>query len=447
MSGERKADARELAYQALAAWRKRGAWSEGVLRNTMGRAELDGRDAALATRLCNLVIQNRALLDFWISRFCTVKPDRLEPQVLDILRLGVCQIAFMDRIPDSAAVNESVNLTRRHAGPRAAGLVNAVLRAVSRSAGTLPEPPREDREEYLSLRYSHPLWFVKQMCLTLGEEGAEKLLAADNAAPPVYAQVNPLKAEPETVRAELEAAGTEVSLHPWLPGCLELRGAGNVERLPAFAEGRMYIQDPAARLAVLAAGLKPGGRVIDGCAAPGGKTFAAAMEMGNRGSILACDIHLHKLALIKEGAARLGISIAETALMDGREFRPGLAESADAVLADVPCSGLGVIRKKPDIRYKDPAELERLPEIQMAILSNLSRYVKPGGVLLYSTCTVLPRENGDVVSAFLEGHPEFRTEAFALPGPAGEREDGMATLWPHIHDTDGFFICRMRKKA
>jgi len=219
---------------------------------------------------------------------------------------------------------------------------------------------------------------------------------------------------------------------------------GNVEKLDAFKKGYVYVQDPAARLAVKAAGLERGMSVLDACSAPGGKSFAAASEMNGEGHIVACDIHKNKLVRIEKSAERLGVGIIETRTMDAREPDTDLIEAFDAVIADVPCSGLGVIRKKPDIRYKPEEELKGLPVIQSAILRSISKCVKPGGTLLYSTCTVLKLENEDVVRSFLKENPDFALESFELPFIG--KTDGMVTLWPHIHGTDGFFICRMKRR-
>ena len=258
-------------------------------------------------------------------------------------------------------------------------------------------------------------------------------------------QANPLKTTVGGLSVRLEGEGGAVSAHPWLPNCLVLSGSGNMERLTAHKDGLFLVQDPASRLVVLAAGPKPGDTVIDGCAAPGGKSFSAAMLMENRGSILSCDVHPAKLSRMESDAGRLGISIIKTTLLDGTIPAEEHQNSADLILADVPCSGMGIIRKKPDIRYRNKALLAGLPPLQGSLLHNLSSYVKPGGVLLYSTCTVRREENEDVVRAFLKEHTEFRPEAFRLPGPAGDSPEGMLTLWPHIHGTDGFFICRLRK--
>ncbi len=435
------ATAREVALKCLLAGEKQGAWSDGYLRNSIRQAGLDRRDAALCTRLAFGVLQNRLLLDWHIARLSSVSVDKLEPAVLDCLRLGVYQMLCMDRVPPHAAVNESVELAKKYAhNPRSAGLVNAVLRAFERARGHgLPQP------EELSIQYSHPQWLVEEFSRALSPDGVEALLAADNAPVPTQAQVNPLKTTREALVEELSRAGVTAKAHPWLEGCLELEDTGSLESIPAFREGRFYIQDAAARLAVLAAGPKPGIRVLDACAAPGGKSFAAAIAMENRGEVVSCDLHPHKIKLIQEGAARLGLDCISASVMDARTFDPSLEKSFDLVMADVPCSGLGVIRKKPDIRYRDPEPLKNLPAIQLDILLNVSRYVRPGGTLLYATCTLLRRENEDVVGRFLDRKKDFAPEPFTLPGAIGQT-DGMATLWPHIHGTDGFFMAKLRRK-
>lgn len=430
--------ARGVALSCLLAGEKRGAWSDGYLRNAIRQAGLSGRDAALCTRLAFGVLQNRLLLDWHIARLCSTPPEKLEPAVKNCLRLGIYQLGFLDRVPGHAAVNESVDLVKRCSrNPRVSGLVNAVLRVFDREE---EHPQPED----FATRYSHPDWLVKEFSHTLPAGEVEALLAADNAQPATQAQVNTLKTTSKALIEELTAAGVTVKVHPWLPDCLELEDTGNLESLEAFREGRFYIQDAAARLAVLAADPKPGMAVLDVCAAPGGKSFASAISMNNRGRILSCDLHPHKQLLMDEGARRLGITIMTSAVKNGKEFDPALGGNFDLVIVDAPCSGLGIIRKKPDIRYKDPKPLEGLPAIQSAILENSARYVRPGGVLLYATCTLLKRENEDVVTAFLEKNRNFQLESVNLPGPVGYTE-GMVTLWSHRHGTDGFFFAKLRK--
>ncbi len=426
---------RDAALRALLACRKSGAWSDGALKELL--RGMERREAALASRLCYGVLQNRMLLDWQLARFTRL--EKLQPAVHEILRLALYQLTLTDKIPVSAAVNEAVEQAKRFANPQAARLVNAVLRNALR-AQPLPQP------ESLSVKYSHPQELTELFLEQFGQETTEKLLKSHNKAPQTVLQINLLRTTTQEVMNALLEANVECSVHPWLPDCLTVRGTGSLEQLAAFEQGLFYVQDAAARLAVEAAGLEPDMRVLDCCAAPGGKSFAAAIAMQNRGSITSCDIHPHKLQLIERGAARLGISILQTRLQDASKPVPEWENAMDAVLADVPCSGLGVIRKKPDIRYKNLAQTERLPEIQLAILRQQAHYVKPGGVLLYSTCTILKRENEDVVQAFLRDDPQFSAEPVHFPQNSGIPDGAMTTLLPCTHGTDGFFICKLRRK-
>ena len=428
--------ARETALAALIAGRKQNAWSDGVLKEYIRRDRLDRRDAALASRLSYGVLQNRLLLDFYIRSFLRGKLKDLQPVVLDILRLGVYQLALCDRIPASAAVNAAVEQTKKYANARAASLVNGVLRSISR-AQPLPEPPD------LATKYSHPQALVDLLCDAVGEAELEALLAADNEIPETSVQVNTLRVPVAEAEAAITDAGAVCRRHPLEPECLLVSGTGAVDQLAPFSRGWIYVQDAGAHLAALAGSPMPGMRVLDACAAPGGKSFAVAVAMKNEGEILSCDLHEHKIRLISAGAERLGLSIIAPRAQDAGVFAPEWEGKFDLVIADVPCSGLGVIRKKPDIRYKPLDGLSGLPAVQKRILDNVSRYVRPGGVLVYSTCTVLSRENSGVVRAFMDDHPEFSAETLPIGIP--EDETGMVTLWPHRHGTDGFFICRMRR--
>ena len=439
-------DAREVAMLTLNACQRQGGWSDGVLKKQLAAAGLDNRDAALATQLCFGVLQNQMLLDFYLSKFSNIALKRMEGKVVQVLRLGAYQMLFLDKIPYSAAVNSAVAMTKAHCkNPRAAGMVNGILRSLERSIHNLPVLPKEDFIAYLSTLYSHPEWLVREYLQALGEEETTALLAANNSQPATTVMVNTTRTTVERLTERLTAERAEVRPHPWLGNCLYLSRTGDLERLTPFQDGMFYVQDPASRLAILASGVRPGMKVLDCCAAPGGKSFAAAIAMENQGEIISCDIHAHKKKLIQAGADRLGLSIVTPMTADGKVFKPKWEASFDVVLVDAPCSGLGVIRKKPDIRYKDAELMEALPTIQEEILANASRYVKPGGVLLYSTCTVLRRENEGVVEQFLSQHGEFQPETFTLPGEIGTVESGMITLWPHRHGTDGFFISKLRK--
>lgn len=427
--------ARDAALLALSACRKEGAWSDGALKQAL--FGMERREAALASRLCYGVLQNRLLLDWWIDGFTN---GRLHPAVRDVLRLGVYQLCFMDRIPASAAICEAVEQTKRVANPQAARLVNGVLRSVQRALPLkLPNDP--------AIRYSHPQELVELLTAQYGAEKTARLLLSHNEAPETVIQCNTLKTDTPTLCAALDAAGVRYTLHPWLPDCLTISASGSLEQLTAFREGLFYVQDTAARLAALSAGLVPGQCVLDCCAAPGGKSFAAAVAMKNRGELISCDIHPHKLSLIEAGAQRLGVRIIRTQLQDASRSVDQWRGRMDVVMADVPCSGLGVIRKKPDIRYKELRQTAALPELQLAILECQSAYVKRGGVLLYSTCTILRRENEEVAQEFLRRHPEFRPETVDFPPGSGIPNGAMTTLLPCDHGTDGFFICKFRRDA
>ena len=433
--------ARTTALSALIATRRQGAWSDGILKEYVQRDKLERRDAALASQLVYGVLQNRMLLDFYLAQVVSGPLFRLQPAMLDILRLGAYQILLLDKIPDSAAVNEAVEQTKKYVNQKASGMTNGALRALVRKKGALKAP------QDLATRYSHPQLLVELLQESVGEDRIEALLQADNAPVPTSLQVNTLLSSEAEVEQALSAEAISYEKHPWLPGCYLVRRTGNLANFGLFASGKVYVQDPSAKLAALAAGVAPGMRVLDCCAAPGGKSFAAAIEMKNQGCITSCDIHEHKVALIEKGAARLGISIVHARQADASQFDPDFENGFDVVIADVPCSGLGVIRKKPDIRYKDLAPLSRLPAVQAAILENVSRYVKPGGVLVYSTCTVLRRENKEIAESFLTRHPEFRLEAIPVPERLDAKNDGMLTLLPSLHAADGFFICKLRKNT
>ena len=435
--------ARETALNVLIACRKEEGWSNGVLKDYITRDRLDRRDAALATRLCYGVVQNRGLLDFYLAQLLTGKLKDLHPAVRDILHMGLYQIYLMDKIPESAAVNESVDLAKRYCKKvrSAPGLVNGVLRSAVRAKGALKEPKSwEDK-------YSHPGELINELKSYVGKERMEKMLQANNDIPPMVVQVNTLKTTAAELTAILEGAGITVSAHSWMENALVLSGTGSIEQLPAFQAGLFYVQDPASKLSVLCAELpKAEIKVLDCCAAPGGKSFAAAIATEGKAQITSCDVYAHKADLIAKGAERLGLPI-EALQQDATVFRPEWESAFDAVIVDAPCSGYGIIRKKPDIRYKNIAQMKELPALQRTILETQCRYVKPGGLLMYSTCTLVRAENEGMVETFLNHHPEFSMEPLPLPGVFPKNESGMLPLIPGEYDTDGFFISRLRRKV
>ena len=435
--------ARETALNVLIACRKEGGWSNGVLKDYLSRDRLDRREAALATRLCYGVLQNRLLLDHYLQQLLTGKLKNLHPAVHDILHLGLYQLYFMDKIPESAAVNECVGLAKRYCKGQknAPGLINAVLHNGIRQKDTLAAP-----KSYVE-RYSHPQKLVDLLKSYVGKERLEGMLKANNEIPPTVIQVNTLKTTREALLAVLAEEGVSAQTHSWMDNCLVLTGTGALEQLPSFQKGLFYVQDAASKLSILCARLEENSRVLDCCAAPGGKSFAAAIAMGGRGEVTSCDVYAHKAELIKNGADRLELVNIRAMQRDATQSNEAWEQCFDTVIVDAPCSGYGIIRKKPDIRYKDPDTMKDLPALQQQILQNQSRFVKKGGTLMYSTCTLVRAENEGVVERFLQNNPEFYLESMELPNIFPENTTGMLTLVPGEYDTDGFFIARLRRNV
>ncbi len=433
--------ARQTALNALIACRKEAAWSNGILKEYIVRDRLDRREAALATRLCYGVMQNSILLDFYLQQLLTGRIKDLHPVVHDILHLGIYQLYFMDKIPDSAAVNESVSMTRKYCAKLryAPGLVNAVLRNAIAKRDQLEQP------KTLWQKYSHPQVLTEKLGSYVGKARLEPMLQANNQIAQTVIQVNTLRTTTQALIAKLAEENVTACAHSWLPDCLIIGATGNLEQLESFQQGLFYVQDAAAHLSVLCAQIAENTRVLDCCAAPGGKSFAAAIAMKNTGTLFSCDVHEHKVALIKNGAERLGITNIQVRCHDATQAVADWKESMDTVIADVPCSGYGIIRKKPDIRYKDPATMQELPQLQLAILRQQAEYVKPGGVLLYSTCTLVEAENEGVVERFCCENPQFTAEILPLPEVFGCNDAKKLLLVPGEYDTDGFFICRLRR--
>ncbi len=440
---------REAAAFTLFSMAEEAAWSDGALHQYLERAKLPARDAALATRLAYGVVQNRALCDFYLSKFSSVRLKKIAPRVLDCLRMAVYQLTMLDKIPSHAAVGESVALIKQygHANERTVKFANGLLRAVARAVetNTLPVLDCPDKESYYAIRYSHPEWLVRQFSAQFGQKQAGLLCQANNADAPISLRVNTFRTTKDAVLAQLQAAGIEARPHEQVQNMILCSG-GDIAGLPLFQNGDVTVQDAASAVCVEVLQPQPHTLTIDCCAAPGGKSFLIAEKMQDTGTVISCDIYTHKLDKIQAGAQRLGLHCIETRLADATQTQSDLVGRAQTVLCDVPCSGMGIIRKKPEIRYKDEAALAELPSIQLRILENCAQYVQVGGTVVYSTCTVLKRENEEVVQAFLAAHPAFTAQSFTHP-ICGERADGMVTLLPHIHDTDGFFIAKLRRNA
>ena len=423
--------ARRAAAYVLSRCRRFDAWSQQTLESARVRFSLDERDAALCARLCLSVLQNAALCDWTIDAFSSIPAGKLEPQVLDVLRLGVVQLLFMERIPSSAAVNESVELVKERSR-KAAGLVNAVLRRIDRERNNLPAIPGEGTAGELSIRYSHPLWLCEKLVSEHGYDFARAFFRTNNIPPELNVTANLCRTDAVCLAERFRAAGWDAAVSPLSEVSVCVRSAGSVPALPGFTQGDFFVQDAAASVGITAARPAPGMRVLDVCAAPGGKSLLCAGYMRDEGEILACDIHEKKLFRVEENARRLGLRSIRTAAMDGSAPPETYSGAFDLVMADVPCSGLGVIRKKPEIRYKDPAELRRLPATQLRILRGAARCVRDGGTLLYSTCTILREENEEVTDAFLRENREFSLIE-------------QRTIWPQEFGTDGFYYAVLKR--
>ncbi len=428
------AGARETALQGLIAFRRQGAWPDLLMKKTA--QDLRREDAALASVLLYGTLQNLSLLDFYLQSVSSMPMKKVMPQVLDALRLGAYQLLMLDRIPDSAAVNETVKLVKKQGGARAGGYANAVLHKLIslRDQNALPPVTGHTPQHRLATQYSHPLWFVEEMWARLGPEGCEALLAANNQpVSRITLRVNTLKTTAEGLISALKREGVDAAPAEGLPDALETAGLGNPAALDSFQKGLFYVQDAASQLCVAALDPQPGTTVIDMCAAPGGKTLLCAQRMRNQGSIVAIDIHPHKAKLIEENAARYGADIIQTVTADASHRINRLCASADSVLCDVPCSGFGILRKKPDIRFKKKKDLQSLSEIQKDLLMTAAHYVRPGGRLVYSTCTVRQAENEDVVRHLLAQRADYQLLQ-------------MKTMWPHIDGTDGFFYAQIQRR-
>ena len=448
----------------------RGKYGNIAVDTVLRRTNLSEADRHLFTALVYGVIERQVTLDFLMDQFSDRPTETLDEDLRQALRMGLYQLIYMDRIPDHAAVGETVSLLPK----RTRGYANAILRSYLRFEASLPEDaPKENRletpeawsERFPVLKektsahkgftpetvaYGIPLPMFNVYVDALGYDEACAALSALSHKPPLTLRVNALRVSPEALNARLAAEGLSPLQGLYLPTALRLPVSGDVTRLPGFDSGDFFIQDEASQLCVAVMDAQPGDLIIDTCACPGSKSFGMGIHMENKGEIHAFDLHESKLSLIKTSAERLGLSIISVARRDARQPDPELLGKADRVLCDVPCSGLGVMAKKPELRHKDLSESARLPAIQADILEASAQYVKEGGVLVYSTCTVLPAENREVVTAFLKNHPEFSGEDFSIPAQdptvaCVKSWNGMVTLLPHRHGTDGFFIAKLRK--
>lgn len=446
---------RELVLDILLEIEKGNTYSHVLMRNVLDKYDyLAAREKAFIKRTVEGTLERRLEIDYILDRYSSTPVRRMKPLIRNLLRMSVYQILFMDGVPDSAVCNEAVKLAVKRRFQPLKGFVNGVLRNIARQRDSIAYPDREKEGlKYLSICYSMPEPIIAMWIAAFGQELTEKILKAMLAVRPVTIRIKETLTEEEQkeLLKAIEKAGIRLKKHPLLPYACELEHVEGVRSIPGFAEGLLTVQDVSSMLCVECAGIKNGDYVIDVCAAPGGKTVHAAIKAGEKGKVLARDLSEDKTAFIEENVERQGLKNVTIQVWDATLQDEANRESADVVIADLPCSGLGILGKKRDIKYNVTEELlAELPGLQRRILSAVWQYVKPGGVLVYSTCTIHREENESIANWFLANHPfELEDISAFLPEALKEEaaKEGYLQLLPGVHETDGFFIAKFRRKG
>lgn len=452
--------ARQVALDVLVKVEEAGAYSNLQLNRTLQSEQLSRADASLATELVYGTISRKLTIDYWLSQLVAKGLHKLQPWVHQLLRMSMYQLLWLDRIPAHAVVNEAVKIAKKKGHQGISGMVNGVLRNVLRKQDELkPELIALATEaETFSVRYSFPEWLVERWLNVYGAEVTEHILSASNESPHSSIRVNTMKTTPQAVIQELEAAGLQASLSPIAPAGINVEKGGHLAALSGFQQGDWSLQDESSMLVAEVLQPKPGMKVLDACAAPGGKSMHIGELMEGKGMLLSNDLHEHKRKLIEEQAARLGLQHIQTSSQDAVKLSETLEpQSFDAVLLDAPCSGFGVIRRKPEIKWtKQPEDVTDIAKIQAQLLDAMSGLVKPGGVLVYSTCTIAEEENEAQVASFLARHAEYSLDAqwpesllnaLQKRGIVHESFNGQLQLLPHHANSDGFYIARLKRSA
>ena len=435
------ANTRTLAVKALLRVNE-GGFSNIVLDALLSGAQLEHRDKAFISVLFYGVLERRITLDKIIKRYSKTPLEELEPAVLECLRIGFYQLIYMNSVPDMAASNETVEAVKQLGCEKAAGFVNGIMRSFIRDGKSFSFA-RLDKIGRLSAEYSAPIWLCKKWCNEYGDEKTETALRESLGSVPIFARTNTTKTNPEELLSILEEEGVKAVLVEEISGAIRLYSAAP-QATKAYKKGLFHVQDISSQLCAKAVGAQKGEHVLDVCSAPGGKTFTVAELMENEGEIVACDLHPKRAGLVKNGADRLGLSIVNAKANDATVYSEELG-TFDRVLCDVPCSGLGVIRRKPEIRFKDPAEIATLPKIQYKIASTTAKYLKDGGTMIYSTCTLSKEENEQVVKLLLE---EGLVPAELPEELKKYSKDGYSvTFMPGEINSDGFYFAKLRKEV
>lgn len=442
---------REIILGILLSINRDGEKSHIAIRNTLDKYQyLSRQDRAFIARVCEGTIEQMIYIDYIIDQFSSVKVKKMKPVIQNILRSAVYQIRFMDTVPASAACNEAVKLAQKKGFYSLKNFVNGVLRSIARGIDQVSYPDPADTLEYLSIRYSMPRWIVEKWLEEFGREATERMLRDFLETHPMTVRFKVNNIESEKILDSLRSQGVTVHPGPYLPYAHEISGYNYLQALEAFQKGWIYVQDVSSMLVAEAADPKPGDFVVDLCAAPGGKSLHVSDKMGDYGMVEARDLTESKVALIEENIHRMNLINVTAVQADATAYDGGLEAKADIVLADVPCSGMGVIGKKPDIKYNLTAmQLDELTILQRKILHNAAAYVKPGGTLIYSTCTIGSLENQKNVEWFVQNYP-FQLESLDSYLPEelhnSSTKKGYLQLLPGVHKTDGFFLARLKKE-
>lgn len=434
---------RDAAFSILWAVENKQAYSNLLLHQTIESYGISAKNRGLLTEITYGTLQHQMTLDYYLEPFLKGK---VEPWVKTLLRMSLYQIVYLDRVPSHAVIHEAVEIAKRRGHGGVASLVNGVLRSVQRS-GVRSFNTIADPIEKISIETSHPAWMIKRWAEQFGLEKTREMALENNKIPSQTVRVNLVKATVEEAIEMLESEGLEAVRSKIIPECLVVTG-GQPARTTTFEKGFITIQDESSMLPSYALQVEPGMKVLDMCAAPGGKSTHIAEKLENKGTLLSMDLHPHKVKLIRESADRLGHSVIETEAGDGKKSVERFGkEQFDRILVDAPCSGLGVIKRKPDIKYtKKEEDFSRLQEIQIELLDQAAQLLKPDGIVVYSTCTVDNMENRGTAERFLKEHPEMEKIQVSLPEALGIKHTGFVQIFPQDFGSDGFFIAAFRKK-
>lgn len=436
-------NSREIAYKVLLDIEKNKNYSNMAINKHFKDVKLSNQDRGLATEIIYGVIENKYYIDYMIDKLSKVKTNKMEIYVKTLLRMGIYQIMFLNSISDYAAVNETVNLAKKK-NSKVSGFINGILRNVIRQKETIGEIKIKDDIDYLAVKYSYDKWMIRNWMIHFGKDFTKELLEANGQRPSIYLRTNTLKITRDELIEKLEQQNVKASKVHVVDEAIKVENLKDIENNVLYKEGLFTIQDISSMLVGKVMNPKEKSLVLDVCSAPGGKTTHIATLMKNTGQVVSRDIYEHKLKLIKASSKRLNLTNVDVQEFDGLSLDKDSIGKFDYVLADVPCSGLGIIRRKPEIKYKEKEEFRDLPPIQKKILENASKYVKKGGTLIYSTCTIQDNENIDVINEFLQKNKNFELAPIdEVKVDLDNQEKGYMKIYPNVHGMDGFFISKL----